>query len=59
LRESVSVWFEEKRCNGYICQIDEAAIRFDEKEVDRYAGQFRDGCFVYQCERRKDTKRKF
>lgn len=58
-RRRISIWMNEQRCNGFLCQIDEQSISFEGVTLDRYVGQYRDTCFVYQCERAPDTRRKF
>lgn len=54
-RKSVQIWIQEGRCNGSICQIDERSINFDGISIDRVVGQYRDTCFVYQCERAREA----
>lgn len=58
-RRSISIWMSEQRCNGFLCQINEQSISFEGVSLDRFVGQYRDTCFVYQCERVQDARRRF
>jgi hypothetical protein len=57
IRESVSVWIAEKRCNGELCSVDDVWIRYRGRNINRVTGQFQDTCFAYQCERAKSGVR--
>lgn len=51
LRKSVSVWTNEKRCDGYACDIGTNTYKWSKGEVNRMTGQMTDGCYVYECDR--------
>lgn len=57
LRKSVSVWLNERRCDGYVCTIGSNVYKWNKGEINRFTGQLRDGCYVYECDKNNATPR--
>ena len=57
ITKGVSVWLSEKRCDGFACDIGENTFRWKRFELNRYTGQMRDGCYIYECQKSTGQQR--
>lgn len=51
IRKTVSVWINEKRCDGYLCEVTPSFFKWRQSDLSRVSGQMRDACYTYECDR--------
>ncbi len=51
IRKTVSVWLQEKRCDGQPCEVAPTFFRWPGGMLSRATGQMKDGCYTYECDK--------
>jgi hypothetical protein len=58
-RVNFSIWINERRCNGVVCNISANEISFNGISINRITGMASDQCHTYTCDRVSSVAPKF
>ncbi len=58
-RVPFSIWFKEKICDKTACEITDNYFGTKSGRIDRITGQWKDACYVYNCEKSTTIAPKF
>jgi hypothetical protein len=59
IRKNISIWIQEKRCDGQKCEISPTNFQWGNSNLSRVSGQLKDSCYTYECEKAASNQVRF